>query len=100
MPTSFSPEQKPCETRAAMRSAYLFERFPAFSQTFCYREVAELIRQGAKLDIYSLRRPMEEPAQDWDEQIVQRVCYLPEEQPLIEEVARMLRKRKLPQVRE
>ncbi|HET9418830.1 MAG TPA: glycosyltransferase family 4 protein [Chthoniobacterales bacterium] len=83
-----------------MRLAYLFERFPAFSQTFCYREVAELIRQGAKIDIYSLRRPTEEPAQDWDEQIVERVHYLPEEKPLLEEVARMLRKRKLPPVRE
>ena len=26
--------------------AYLFERFPSFGQTFCYREVAELARQG------------------------------------------------------
>ena len=27
--------------------AYLFERFPSFTQTFCYREIAELRRQGA-----------------------------------------------------
>jgi colanic acid/amylovoran biosynthesis glycosyltransferase len=81
-----------------MQLAYLFERFPAFSQTFCYREVAELLRQGAQIDIYSLRRPSGEPPQDWDEDIVRRVHYLPEEKPLVEEVTRMLRKRKLPQV--
>jgi colanic acid/amylovoran biosynthesis glycosyltransferase len=81
-----------------MQLAYLFERFPAFSQTFCYREVAELLRQEAKIDIYSLRRPSGEPRQDWDERIVRRVHYLPEEKPLVEEVGRLLRKRKLPHV--
>jgi colanic acid/amylovoran biosynthesis glycosyltransferase len=40
---------------------YLFERFPAFTQTFCAREIAELYRQGAKPPIYSVRRPVEEP---------------------------------------
>jgi colanic acid/amylovoran biosynthesis glycosyltransferase len=40
---------------------YLFERFPAFTQTFCAREVAELYRQGAKPPIYSVRRPDEQP---------------------------------------
>jgi len=81
-----------------MQLAYLFERFPAFSQTFCYREVAELISQGAKIDIYSLRRPTGEPPQDWDEEIVRRVHYLPEEKPLIEEVHRLLRERRLAHV--
>ena len=28
--------------------AYLFERFPSFGQTFCYREVVELFGQGEK----------------------------------------------------
>jgi colanic acid/amylovoran biosynthesis glycosyltransferase len=83
-----------------MRLGYLFERFPAFSQTFCYREVAELLRQGAKIDIYSLRRPTGEPPQDWNEDAIRRVDYLPEEKPLVEEVTRLLQKRKLPHVRE
>ena len=26
--------------------AYLFERFPSFTQTFCFREVEEMVRQG------------------------------------------------------
>jgi colanic acid/amylovoran biosynthesis glycosyltransferase len=36
---------------------YLFERFPAFTQTFCARELAELYRQGASPPVYSIRRP-------------------------------------------
>jgi glycosyltransferase involved in cell wall biosynthesis len=36
---------------------YLFERFPAFTQTFCARELAELYRQGTRPPVYSIRRP-------------------------------------------
>ena len=42
------------------RLGYLFERFPAFTQTFCAREVAELYRQGLAPPIFSIRRPLEE----------------------------------------
>jgi colanic acid/amylovoran biosynthesis glycosyltransferase len=38
---------------------YLFERFPAFTQTFCARELAELYRQGTSPTVYSIRRPTE-----------------------------------------
>ena len=38
---------------------YLFERFPAFTQTFCARELAELYRQGTSPPVYSIRRPTE-----------------------------------------
>jgi colanic acid/amylovoran biosynthesis glycosyltransferase len=56
---------------------YLFERFPAFTQTFCAREVAELYRQGAKPPIYSIRRPAEErPANIPVDQIP--IYYLPD----------------------
>ena len=71
--------------------AYLFERFPSFGQTFCYREVAELERQGTKVHVFSIRRPVDEPAQDWDKQLVERVHYLPEEKILVPEVDRVLR---------
>jgi colanic acid/amylovoran biosynthesis glycosyltransferase len=71
--------------------AYLLERFPSFGQTFCYREVAELERQGTKVHVYSIRRPLTEPKQDWDEQLVRRVHYLPEENALVREVDRSLR---------
>ena len=70
---------------------YLFERFPSFGQTFCYREVAELERQGINVHVFSIRRPVDEPEQDWDQGIVGRVCYLPEEKPLVAEIDRVLK---------
>ncbi len=76
--------------------AYLFERFPSFGQTFCYREVAELERQGTKVHVFSIRRPVDEPAQDWDEQLVRRVHYLPEENALVREVDRAVREGAVP----
>jgi colanic acid/amylovoran biosynthesis glycosyltransferase len=75
--------------------AYLFERFPSFGQTFCYREVAELDRQGVAPPIFSIREPKNEPPQDWDERVVNRVHYLPEEKELLEDVQRASKKGKL-----
>ena len=39
------------------RLAYLFERFPAFTKTFCAREVAELYRQNLQVPVFSIHRP-------------------------------------------
>jgi colanic acid/amylovoran biosynthesis glycosyltransferase len=76
--------------------AYLFERFPSFGQTFCYREVAQLYRQGvAPPPIFSIRNPKNEPAQDWDARIVKRVQYLPEEKELVDDVRQASKKGKL-----
>src|SRR2546430_2683756 len=77
------------------RFAYLFERFPSFGQTFCYREVAELDRQNIAPPIFSIRNPRGEPRQDWDTRIVQRVHYLPEEKELLEDVRSAAKKRKM-----
>ncbi|PYK65225.1 MAG: hypothetical protein DME50_09350 [Verrucomicrobia bacterium] len=75
--------------------AYLFERFPSFGQTFCYREVAELDRQGVAAPIFSIRNPKDEPAQDWDARIGRRVHYLPEEKELLDDVRRASKKGRL-----
>ena len=75
--------------------AYLFERFPSFGQTFCYREVAELDRQGITPPIFSIRNPKDERPQDWDARIVERVHYLPGEEQLLREVHRASKKGKL-----
>src|SRR6188472_892519 len=77
------------------RFAYLFERFPSFGQTFCYREVAELDRQDIAPPIFSIRNPKDEPPQDWDNRIVERVHYLPDEKELLEEVRRAAKKGKI-----
>jgi len=74
---------------------YLFERFPSFGQTFCYREVAELARQGIAPPIFSIRNPKDEPPQEWDQRIVKRVHYLPEERELLNDVRRTSKKGKL-----
>ena len=75
--------------------AYLFERFPSFGQTFCYREVAELARQGISPPIFSIRNPKDEPPQDWDARIAKRVHYLPEERELLDDVRQASKNRKL-----
>jgi colanic acid/amylovoran biosynthesis glycosyltransferase len=75
--------------------AYLFERFPSFGQTFCYREVAELDRKGIRPAVFSIRNPKDEPPQDWDRRIVKNVHYLPEEKELLDDVRRASKKRKL-----
>ena len=77
------------------RFAYLFERFPSFGQTFCYREVAELARQGVNSPIFAIRNPKREPPQDWDQRIVERVHYLPGEEQLLREVRQASKKGKL-----
>jgi len=75
--------------------AYLFERFPSFGQTFCYREVAEFYRQDISPPIFSIRTPKDEPSQDWDTRIVKRVHYLPEEKELLDDVRQASKKGKL-----
>jgi glycosyltransferase involved in cell wall biosynthesis len=78
--------------------AYLFERFPSFTQTFCYREIAELRRQRVAPTIFSVRRPQHEPPQDWDPAIAAAVSYLPDDEELVREIDRALRKGKLPEI--
>ena len=78
-----------------MDFAYLFERFPSFGQTFCYREVAELQRQDVAPPIFSIRNPRDEPPQDWDIGVVERVHYLPEEKELLDHVGRASKTGKL-----
>jgi glycosyltransferase involved in cell wall biosynthesis len=79
-----------------LRIAYVFERFPSFGQTFCYREVAELVRQGADVTIFSIRRRTGEPPQDWDAKLVSRVHYLPDEAELVKEIDKAVRRQELP----
>ncbi|CAN5513420.1 glycosyltransferase family 4 protein [soil metagenome] len=77
--------------------AYLFERFPSFTQTFCYREIAELGRQGVTPAVFAVRQPANEPAQEWDASIVRQVTYLPADEVLVPEIDRAIRKKKVPE---
>lgn len=80
-----------------MQWSYLFERFPSFTQTFCYREVAEVERQGLAPWIYAIRRPDGEPPQDFPAGLAGRVRYLPPEGELSEEFRWLKRCDRLPQ---
>lgn len=60
-----------------MKFAYLFERFPTFSQTFCVREVVEMRRQAGTVPVFSIRKPSGEPEQDFPEEALRDVTYLP-----------------------
>jgi len=42
--------------------AYIFEKFPSFTQTFCAREVSAINATGIHFPVYSIRRPGNEPA--------------------------------------
>ncbi len=77
--------------------AYLFERFPSWTQTFCYREVVEMERQGMAPWIYAIRRPQDEPPQDFPAGMAARVRYLPEEGELGEEFRWLKRCDRLPE---
>ncbi len=60
-----------------MRVAYLFERFPTFTQTFCVREVCAVRSRDPSVPVFSIRRPSGEPAQDYPEDAVRDVTYVP-----------------------
>jgi len=76
--------------------AYLFERFPAYTQTFCYREVLEMERQnGTPFPIFSIR-PCEGTPDEFPKGLLKKVTYLPEAAVVREEVKQLRKKRKLP----
>jgi glycosyltransferase involved in cell wall biosynthesis len=62
---------------ASTSFAYLFERFPSFTQTFCFREVLEMRRQGVLAPIFSIRDPRGEPRQDFPPELNGLTAYVP-----------------------
>ncbi len=76
--------------------AYVFERFPTFTQTFCFREVRELGRQGMLPTIFSIRTPQDEPPQDYPAEFSRNVLYLPEGDELAELIKRQHSERLIP----
>jgi glycosyltransferase involved in cell wall biosynthesis len=77
--------------------AYVFERFPTFTQTFCVREVLELERQGLRPLIFSIRDTRDEVPRDFPEALVGRVNVLPSEKELIEFIKIEKEANRLPQ---
>ncbi len=77
--------------------AYVFERFPTFTQTFCVREILELERAGVRPLIFSIHDTRHEDIRHFPAELLQRVHFLPPEEKLGEEVRRLMDERKLPQ---
>jgi len=62
--------------------AYVFERFPSFTQTFCVREIEQLERLGVKPVIFSIRDTRSEGIQHFPREVFDRVHFLPERDEL------------------
>lgn len=77
--------------------AYVFERFPSFTQTFCAREVQELRRQGVRLMLFSIRDTGDEAMRHFPEELRESVITLPPPDALTAEVEAMKSRRELPQ---
>ncbi len=77
--------------------AYVFERFPSFTQTFCVREVLELERQGLRPMLFSIRDTRDELPRNFPDELYGRVTFLPPEKELVEEVKALKAAEKLPQ---
>lgn len=77
--------------------AYVFERFPSFTQTFCVREILELERQGLRPLIFSIRDTRGETPRHFPDELFERVVFLPPEKELVEEVKRLKSENRLPQ---
>lgn len=77
--------------------AYVFERFPSFTQTFCAREVLELRRQGVKLLLFSIRSTEAESGRHFPRELMDQVITLPPAGDLTREVEAMKERRELPQ---
>ena len=77
--------------------AYVFERFPSFTQTFCAREVLELQRQGVRPLLFSIHDTREEAIRHFPKSLIDEVVFLPQGEDLVEEVKALKQSNRLPQ---
>ena len=77
--------------------AYIFERFPSFTQTFCVREVMELERLGVRPVLFSIHDTREESIRHFPPELFQRVHFLPPPDQLVKEVRHWISENRLPQ---
>lgn len=77
--------------------AYVFERFPSFTQTFCAREVMELRRQGIRPLLFSIHDTSDEDIRHFPEELRRDVITLPQGEALVDEVKALKSADLLPQ---
>ena len=66
-----------------MNLAYIFERFPSFTQTFCVREIEQLERMGVRPLIFSIRDTRDEGIKHFPQELIERVHFLPPREHLV-----------------
>ena len=66
--------------------AYVFERFPTFTQTFCVREILEMERIGVQPVIFSIHDTRGELVRHYPAELLERVQFLPPEEELVKQV--------------
>lgn len=59
-----------------IRIAYIVTRFPKLSETFVFREVLELRKQGAEVECFSIHRPLAEPLPPDAKALLNETTYL------------------------
>lgn len=64
---------------SGVRIGYVLKRFPRLSETFILNELIELERQGVHLEIFSLKRPLNEPRHRLLTALRAKVTYLTSE---------------------
>ncbi len=74
---------QPCCRPLNPSIAYIFERFPSFTQTFCVREIEQLERLGMKPLIFSIRDTRDEGIQHFPKALFERVHFLPPREELV-----------------
>ncbi len=79
-----------------MKLAYIFERFPSFTQTFCVREIQQLDRLGLQPLIFSIRDTRDESIRHFPKELFDRVHFLPQRDELIRQVKAWKDDRALP----
>jgi colanic acid/amylovoran biosynthesis glycosyltransferase len=77
--------------------AYVFERFPSFTQTFCAREVQELRNQGVEVAIYSIRSVSDEAVRHFPAELLAATTVLPSSDEIRSEVNALKEVNRLPQ---
>ncbi|MGK0184635.1 MAG: colanic acid/amylovoran biosynthesis glycosyltransferase [Verrucomicrobiales bacterium] len=77
--------------------AYVFERFPSFTQTFCAREILELERLGLRPLIFSIHDTREENIRHFPAELFDRVHVLPPPDELVEIVKKRKDQNAFPQ---
>ena len=77
--------------------AYIFERFPTFTQTFCVREILELQRQGVRPLIFSIHDTRHESVQHYPTELLDQVHFLPPTEQLVAEIKALKKANQLAQ---